>query len=307
MKWEKKGLIYESDKRLWWQQKYSILPTPVLLDNCIRVYFATTCKESIGRITYIDLDKENPSKIIYKHEDFIIDKGEIGSFDENGLNPSSIIHKNNKWYLYYAGYQRHYSSPYSIFTGLLESEALSCFKRVKRTPILDRNENELCIRSAPTVVFENQKYKMWYVSNDGWLNIPGPIHQNKLYPKYSIKYAESFDGIEWEPNDGFVFDLDQNEFGFGRPYIYIRDKVYYLFYSIRSMIKTYRIGYAISNDGINWSRDDQNIGIDVSDDGWDNEMICYPAVIDVGDKTYMFYNGNNNGETGFGYAELIKE
>jgi hypothetical protein len=33
-------------------------------------------------------------------------------------------------------------------------------------------------------------------------------------------------------------------------------------------------------------------------------MICYPAVIKIYDKTYLFYNGNNNGKTGFGYAEL---
>ena len=45
--------------------------------------------------------------------------------------------------------------------------------------------------------------------------------------------------------------------------------------------------------------------IDVSPTGWDAEMICYPAVINVKGKTYLFYNGNNNGETGFGVAELI--
>ena len=33
-------------------------------------------------------------------------------------------------------------------------------------------------------------------------------------------------------------------------------------------------------------------------------MICYPNVIKVKDKLYMFYNGNGFGQSGFGYAEL---
>jgi hypothetical protein len=34
-------------------------------------------------------------------------------------------------------------------------------------------------------------------------------------------------------------------------------------------------------------------------------MVCYPAVVQVKGQTYLFYNGNNNGETGFGAAQLV--
>ncbi len=33
-------------------------------------------------------------------------------------------------------------------------------------------------------------------------------------------------------------------------------------------------------------------------------MLAYACVVRHKDKVYMFYNGNNYGETGFGYAEL---
>jgi hypothetical protein len=79
-----------------------------------------------------------------------------------------------------------------------------------------------------------------------------------------------------------------------------------MFYSVRYIDKLYRIGYAESIDGINWIRKDNEIDIDVSQEGWDSEMICYPSVISVKEKTYLFYNGNNNGETGFGYAEILE-
>ena len=48
----------------------------------------------------------------------------------------------------------------------------------------------------------------------------------------------------------------------------------------------------------------KNSGIDVSDDGWDSEMICYPFVFDHKGERYMLYNGNDYGKTGFGLAIL---
>ena len=66
----------------------------------------------------------------------------------------------------------------------------------------------------------------------------------------------------------------------------------------------YRIGYAYSLDMLHWTRDDSKAGIDISQDGWDSEMIAYPHVFELNDKIYMFYLGNNVGRYGFGLAEL---
>ena len=40
----------------------------------------------------------------------------------------------------------------------------------------------------------------------------------------------------------------------------------------------YRIGHAWSDDLDSWTRDDQQLGIDVSETGWDSQMLCYPHV-----------------------------
>ena len=56
----------------------------------------------------------------------------------------------------------------------------------------------------------------------------------------------------------------------------------------RNRERGYRIGYAWSNDQIHWHRKDELAGIDVSDCGWDSEMICYPHVVTIDDKIYMF-------------------
>jgi hypothetical protein len=77
-----------------------------------------------------------------------------------------------------------------------------------------------------------------------------------------------------------------------------------MWYSIRSHSRPYRIGYAESADGLCWERRDHEAGIEASASGWDSEMICYAAVIDVNGRRLLFYNGNRHGATGFGVAEL---
>lgn len=307
MKWEKKGQIFSPDKTIWWQQYYGILPTPVHLpeEKVIRVFFASACKDKYGKISFIDLDENNPKLIINKHNEICLMEGQPGAFDDCGVNPSAILKTDNGWLLYYAGYQRHHRTPYSILSGLASSKDGIQFTRVKKTPVLERTETELSLRSAPTVIIENGIYRMWYVSDFGWKKMEGELYQGKLMPTYCLKYGTSKDGINWDVAEEPALAPVGTEFGFGRPYIYKTEKGYQLYYSIRREDVLYRLGYAESEDGIHWTRKDKDIGIDVSADGWDSEMICYPAVITVKNKTYLFYNGNNNGETGFGYAELI--
>ena len=43
--------------------------------------------------------------------------------------------------------------------------------------------------------------------------------------------------------------------------------------------------------------------VDVSPDGWDSEMTCYPFVIHHKGRTLMFYDGNDHAD--IGVAELV--
>ena len=64
------------------------------------------------------------------------------------------------------------------------------------------------------------------------------------------------------------------------------------------------MGYAESFNGIDWTRNDKEVGILPSSTGWDSEMVCYPSVFDHHNNRYMVYNGNGYGKTGFGLARL---
>jgi hypothetical protein len=64
----------------------------------------------------------------------------------------------------------------------------------------------------------------------------------------------------------------------------------------------YRIGSAVSRDGVNWTRMDEILGLKRAATGWDSEMTCYPSLFWFKDKLWMLYNGNGYGLTGFGLA-----
>ena len=66
----------------------------------------------------------------------------------------------------------------------------------------------------------------------------------------------------------------------------------------------YRLGYAYSDDLVNWTRDDENCGISTTEGDWDSDMMCYPHIFECDSKIYLLYNGNEFGKFGFGLAVL---
>lgn len=305
MKWIKKGRIFEPKGQTPWMKKYGILPTPYYIEekNIIRIFFGTSAEDNVCKITYLDVNADNPSEIVYLHKEPLLTEGEMGLFDDNGVNPSSVVLVNDKIHLYYIGYQKCGNVPYMLFPGLCISEIEPLkFTKYCKSPIIDRTCQYPYSLAAPFVLYDYNKYKMWLWIAKRWVE----LNQKKYLEAY-IGYAESSNGIDWRILYDKCIAPNNEIFSVGRPWVLIEGKLYKMFYSARYRNKLYRIGYAESVDGIHWIRKDNEAGIDISpESNWDNEMICYPAVIKVKNKTYLFYNGNNNGATGFGYAELIE-
>jgi predicted GH43/DUF377 family glycosyl hydrolase len=302
LKWIKKGLIYKPNPELWWSKKYGILPTPEYLEteNKIRIYFASTDENIYGRVSYIDVNAENPSEVLFQHNRPVLDIGRLGTFDDCGVNVSSVVNVNGKKFLYYVGYQRCERVPYMLFPGLAKSTGENSFIRQKATPIIDRTDKYPYSMAAPFVMNDDGKFKMWLWIARDWTKV-----NDKDYLAAQIGYAESQDGIDWKiVKDDCIVPVDGVEFSVGRPWVIKENSLYKMFYSVRHIGKMYRMGYAESANGLAWNRKDNEVGIDTSPSGWDSEMICYPAVLKTKEKTYLFYNGNKNGIEGFGYAEL---
>jgi hypothetical protein len=232
--------------------------------------------------------------------------GQPGTFDDNGVFPTSVIKiPDGRIFMYYVGFELCHHIRYRLLTGLaISHDNGNSFQRVKPIPILERTAAEIYFRCGPFVLPTLKGgYQMWYVSGSEWETI-----NDKPMPVYNIRYLQSTDGIHW-PGEGLVVvHLDRSkEHGLGRPYIVQRQNHYQMFYSIRKKTPcAYRMGYAESANGLDWQRKDEEMGLDVSVEGWDSEAIEYTAIIDIGDRTFCFYNGNDFGGTGFGVAELLK-
>ncbi len=150
---------------------------------------------------------------------------------------------------------------------------------------------------------------MWYNGGGSWRNF-----NMREHPVYMIKYFESSDFANLGKDGALCFDFKKDdEYGMAKPFV-VKDKgMFKMFYSIRYLSKGYRIEYAESNDGKCWIRKDEVVGIDTSSSAWHSGIICYPSILEVHGKTYLFYNGNYlnsisaKGKMSIGYAVLKEE
>jgi hypothetical protein len=309
MHWRKQGLIFKPDHYYDWMVSHAQVPIVEKIDDDrLRIYFGTRNIQNQTVTTFIEVEAENPRNVIHVQDHPVLSLGKLGCFDDSGAMPSWIINFNGKKYLYYIGWNIGVTVPYrnSIGLAVSEDEGLS-FNRLYDGPILDRTPSEPYLCASSSLLIENRIWRMWYLSGVEWR-----IHAGNPEPYYHIKYAESADGIHWKREGRVCIDFKTpDEGGIARPSVLKDGNLYRMWYSYRegsdyrtNRSHSYRIGYAESLDGLDWIRKDDQVGITVSETGWDSEMMAYPFVVDLNNKRYMFYNGNGFGKSGIGYAIL---
>ena len=214
-----------------------------------------------------------------------------------------VIRVKDKIYMFYVAFQHVQKAKFFAFSGLaISNDNGETFKRVQRTPIMDRKEEGIFGRCIHTVIYDEKRdiFRVWYSVIFDWTYI-----NNIPYPTYDIKYIESKDGIHFEDEGIQCIKCNENEYRIGRPRVRIlAENKYEMRYTSDTYNKEYIAGYAESNDGIHWTRKDNESKLERSKDGFDSEMACYPVVLETRYGTYMFYDGNGMGKTGFGYAIL---
>ncbi len=316
-KWKKLGLIFNpSDHETeWWMQEFAQAPSVLVFDDFLRVYFS--CRplpdakgQYVSYSGFVDLDKSNFFRVIRIAHNPILELGKLGTFDEFGTYPVSVIKHANQVRGYYAGWTRCESVPFNVAIGMgISSDNGETFIKLGDGPILSYSQDEPFVISGPKIRrFENRWY-LWYIAGSKWI-----LHHQKPEPVYKIRMAVSDDGINWTKINKNLIDsrVEENE-AQASPDVFFKNGRYHMFFcyrystDYRSNAKGYRIGYAYSTNLVDWVRDDSKAGINVSDTGWDSEMISYPHVFEIDNAVYMFYLGNGVGRQGFGLAKLEGE
>lgn len=289
-KWEKLGRVFNPQevKNRTWLNGFAQAPATLIFDDTVRVYFS--CRPApdengqyVSYSAYVDLDRKNLFNIKAISENPIFKLGDLGTFDEFGTYPVSVIRNGDETLAYYAGWTRCESVPFNVAIGMAKSnDGGDTFTKMGDGPILSYSLDEPFILSGPKIRKFNGKFYLFYIAGRKWV-----LDNNKPEPVYKIRLAISDDGIKWtKVNKDLIDNLIEENEAQASPDVHFYDGKYHMFFcyrystNYRGKENGYRIGYAYSDDLINWTRDDAQVGIDVSAEGWDSEMISYPHVLD---------------------------
>lgn len=315
MKWKKLGQIFEFEKSPFKERFVSHAQSPqaVVFDNFVRIYFSTRELDSTGKFIshaqFVDMSTDFKN-ILKTSQAEVISRGNFGCFDEHGIFPISPVRVDEKIFAYTTGWSRRVSVSADASIGLaISNDNGLTFKKYGEGPILTASLNEpFLVGDAFVKIFDN-KFYMFYIFGQKWCESTEEHGSERVY---KIAYATSDDGINWTKANKLVIEdkIDENECQALPTVIKIGER-YHMYFCYRHMVgfrtekdKGYRLGYAYSDDLINWNRDDNNAGITISEDGWDSDMLCYPNLVESNGKIYLLYNGNEFGKHGFGVAEL---
>jgi hypothetical protein len=319
MKWKKLGKIFDPTKHTLSNNcvEFAQSPQTLVFDDFVRIYFSTRQKDAssgkfLSHISFVDMNK-NFDKIINISKDTVIELGNLGCFDEHGIFPINPIRVKDKILAYTCGWSRRTSVSVETSTGLAISDDNGLtFKKVGDGPIMSSSLHEPFLVGDSFVQIYENTYHMWYIFGTRWIDNP----EEEPARVYKIGHATSSDGISWVKDDGnqIISDKLNKDECQALPTVINHNNKYHMFFCYREAIgfrknkdKGYRIGYAFSEDLINWTRDDNNVGLHVSENNWDSDMLCYPHVFSCNDKIYLLYNGNEFGRYGFGLAVLEED
>ena len=303
-RWEKLGHVFTADNLAPWARSHAYCPTLLARpDGTVRVYAAFLDDSGIGRVGYVDIDPARPGAILDVSTAPALDIGRPGAFDDHGVTPLAALSSDGTVLLLYAGWRIDADGRYELFTGLAMSPDGTTFSRQSTAPVLPPMAGESALRSSASVVPCGDKWCMWYSSSDGWERCA----DGRTRPRYGLRLLRSGDPTAWDGQGVACRGLQPrpHEIGLARPCVLRSEEQWHMWFSYRSTRTNYRVGYAVSANGLDWDRCDKEAGIDVGQpDSWDANAVGLGSIAHLGDDVYMAYNGSDLGATGFGLAIL---
>ena len=300
--WLKRGQIFDPASRASHPKllTHAANPLPIRIEgDTYRCFYSARDAQQRSSVGAVDIDFET-RKVVREFNKPFFTHGNEDTFYSDGVSIGNCYVADGTQYMLFMGWHNPTDSHWRgeigrlIVTPELELELEST------TPLIGLNEQDPISLSYPWVHKNSETdFHMWFGSTKSWDAGNGEM-------LHTIEHATSVDGHNWIRNQ----DPIPSEIGvaqaFSRPTVLkTPGENYRMWFSYRCGTgRTYRIGHARSNDAMTWHLHLDETCIPTTSTGWDSEMVEYPFVFEHEQSTYMLYNGNSYGKTGFGLAEL---
>lgn len=212
-------------------------------------------------------------------------------YDSKGITQSIVLKNDGKFHMWYNGIGL------STYIFHAESNDGLNWNRISEQPLMTPSANGWNsghIFVGP-VLYENGIYKMFFSGREG---------QEAESRPWNIGVSVSQDGINWTKNTTPIlygnvgtWDLKMS----ASSVIKFKNK-YFLYYTGKENIYDHKIGVAISNDGVNWTKYKNN-PILAPTENWEGSGIYWPSVVEIYGHLVMMYQKNlSDNKSAFGFA-----
>lgn len=304
MAWCDLGIIFKVDKLSSWAYSHFYAPSAILLKDRIRIFGGFWDENMHSRLGFVDVDIDDPSKVINYATEPLLSDGKPGTFDMNGTTPLTAMVVDNKLRIYYAGWQKFDFSHkrYTIFTGLAvgEPEDVLLTRFSEDSIIGPRFEDEL-VRTGCLIMKDKGVYRNWFASFSKVIDING-----KITPAYNLSTMTSEDGFSWNNKEDIIFPIRENAImGYGRSAVWKEGDNYQGLFAVREWSGRYCnvLYYSTSKDGIHWEElSKKHVAFQASYTCDAQKEVCSPSIIIQKNRMLMFYNGDDFGKYGLRLA-----
>lgn len=308
--WCRQGRIIGPAKGESWWSSHAQCVTPLVLEpRRWRLYFGARDKHGQSHIVFVDVDPMADMRVLDEHIEPVLELGVRGTFDSAGQGPCMALVRDRRIELYYVGIHLRRDVPYGLGIGLAQSDDGVRFQRATPGPVLSTGPDDPYFVSVPWVEDLGGQSSAWYMSGVGW----APVKNGPPDPLYDLKQAKSNDGIHWETSSQGGVVLGENDGGLARPWVVKTTDGNILHYSQRGTMgfreddeSAYRLmSVKLNENGApEGSPEPLRFKNPAKPDHWDYHMQAYSCILPLDGGWVMFYNGNDFGRCGFGWATL---
>ncbi len=214
----------------------------------------------------------------------VVSEGVDGEWDDSGIFGTAVIHDGSGFHMWFGG-----SDGQVTRVGYATSPDGSVWTKYDGNPVMDVGphgsfDDDWVLPG--TVIVQGGLYQMWYWS----AHDTGPGGE----VDWAVGYAESADGLAWtrHPTPVLEHGVGWESWQTYAPSVHFDGSTYHMWYTGTDGAANFGIGYAVSDDGIEWAKHLDNPVL-----GYDEQNTLHPVVLyDIDDGLYqMWYTGFDEG------------